>query len=145
MTPNVTRKSITLPSGGTCVVRALSGLDFASMKNKPKAFPVASDLEAVQAGERELTGDEVDSSVAFMEAILTRCCSPITWDGQRKRIVSNKDLDLVADDEITIEELPQADANEIVATAAELSSLTKEAGESAGNFPEGSEVPSQPA
>ena len=145
MEPLTTRKGITLPSGGTCTVRALSAFDFASMKRKPKAFPTGEDLEKVKSGEREMTDTEVETNAAFMETILLRCVSPITWGDSRRRVVEDGDLDQVADDEITIGELPQADAIMIVSEASEISSLGKEAGRKAQNFPEGHKLPSEPS
>lgn len=145
MEPLTTREKITLPSGGTCVVRALSAFDFASMKRKPKAFPTPDDVKSVNEGEREMTDDEIATNAAFMEVILLRCVSPVTWGDSRRKIVEDKDLDLVGDDEITIGELPQADAIEIVSKASSLSNLGREAGQMAQNFPEGCELPSEPA
>jgi hypothetical protein len=115
------------------------------MKKKPKAFPTDDDISKVKSGEREMTEVEVATNAAFMETILLRCVSPITWGETRRRIVEDGDLDQVADDEITIGELPQADAIMIVSEASELSNLGKEAGHKAQNFPEGHELPSEPA
>ena len=95
MEPLTTRKGITLPSGGTCTVRALSAFDFASMKRKPQAFPTGEDLEKVKSGEREMTDTEVETNAAFMETILLRCVSPITWGDNRRRVVEDGDLDQV--------------------------------------------------
>tara|TARA_R110000796_G_scaffold1432_5_gene5750 strand:+ start:749 stop:1129 length:381 start_codon:yes stop_codon:yes gene_type:complete len=115
------------------------------MKRKPQAFPTGEDLEKVKSGEREMTDTEVETNAAFMETILLRCVSPITWGDNRRRVVEDGDLDQVADDEITIGELPQADAIMIVSEASELSSLGKEAGRKAQNFPEGHKLPSEPS
>tara|TARA_R110002096_G_scaffold170911_1_gene343586 strand:- start:160 stop:540 length:381 start_codon:yes stop_codon:yes gene_type:complete len=115
------------------------------MKRKPQAFPTGEDLEKVKSGEREMTDTEVETNAAFMETILLRCVSPITWGDSRRRVVEDGDLDQVADDEITIGELPQADAIMIVSEASELSSLGKEAGRKAQNFPEGHKLPSEPS
>lgn len=145
MEPLTTREKITLPSGGTCVVRALSAFDFTCMKSKPKAFPTPDDVKSVSTGERDMSDDEIATNAAFMEVILLRCASPITWGESRRKIVEDKDLDLVGDDEITIGELPQADAIEIVSKSSALSSLGKEAGQMAQNFPEGHKPTGEPA
>tara|TARA_R110000851_G_scaffold55133_1_gene129519 strand:- start:3841 stop:4221 length:381 start_codon:yes stop_codon:yes gene_type:complete len=115
------------------------------MKRKPQAFPTGEDLEKVKSGQREMTDTEIETNAAFMETILLRCVSPITWGDSRRRVVEDGDLDQVADDEITIGELPQADAIMIVSEASELSSLGKEAGRKAQNFPEGHKLPSEPS
>ena len=131
-----TRQKLTLPSGGTCVVRALSAMDWLAMPRKPQAFPQSSSAEP---DDGELDQKRVEETAAMLESIIARCCSPITWGDERKRIVIGKDLDELGDDEITLEELSQDDANAIVAASAEVNSLTKEAGDSVGNFPEGSD------
>jgi len=106
------------------------------MEKKPKAFPNPDEIKAIESGEREFSDQEIADSGSIMETILLRCCSPITWDDARKRLVTGKDLDQLSDDEILIEELSQADANAIVTAAAEVNNMTEEAGDSVGNFPE---------
>ena len=132
-----TRQKLTLPSGGTCVVRALSAMDWLAMPRKPQAFPQSSNAQ--EPDDDALDAKRVEETAAMLEAIIVRCCSPITWGDERKRIVIGKDLDELGDDEITLEELSQDDANAIVAASAEVNSLTKEAGDSVGSFPEGSD------
>lgn len=150
MQATTTRHNLTLPSGGTCVVRALSALDLGKMPIKPAAFPNPERFKEVAAeGSLEsLTDVEIGNVAKVMEFILlseNRICSPITWGNDRRRVVSNKDLDEVCDDEITVEELPQADADAIVGKVFELGSMTKEAGQSLGTFPQGQEIPSDGA
>jgi hypothetical protein len=139
-----TRKPVTLPSGGTCVIRAFSGMDYATMKKAPKAFPTPSEIENATSA-KDLSSDQMNAGAELIEQLLLRCCSPITWPEEgRKRLVANKDLDQLGPDELTIEELSQQDANFIVATATEISHLKKEAGESVGNFLGESSVPEEP-
>lgn len=132
-----TRKKITLPSGGTCVVRALSGFDYANMKRKPRAFPNPESISQIESGEREVTDAELESGAAFMEAILLNCVSPITYGETRRRIVVGKDLDQIGEDEILLQEIPQEDVSFIVSEVSGMSKMSKEAGEKARNFPEG--------
>ena len=103
------------------------------MKQAPKSFPSQSEIKEISTGE-DLDHDQMNSAAALIEQLLLRCCSPITWPEGRKRIVANKDLDILEEDEITIEELDQLDANHIVSVASKISHIGKEAGETSGNF-----------
>lgn len=132
-------KKITLPSGGTCTVRRMSQSDYIesghapvflrlaaeSKRKAPRAESVENDVEIVRAG------------IDLIKAKLLRCCGAITDGGGHKfKIVDKPNVDDVADDEISIEMLEQADAEAICDAIDELSGLTKEAAEAAAKFPE---------
>lgn len=129
-----TRKKITLPSGASCTIRKLAGLDCLALGFLPQAFPAESkNGEAGKNG--HLTSQEMQMQVKLATATLTRCVSPLSFpDGRRLRIV-DKELDEAAEDEMTIGELDDQDAMFLVNEINALSGLSREAGQQARTFP----------
>lgn len=129
-----TRKEITLPSGGTCVIRKLSPLDLSGLPVMPQAFP--------QEGESKRPVDEnraLQYGLSVSRAILSKCVSKISYkDGDRLVLVKivDKDFGDCGTNEISVEEVEQEDANMIVKEVMELSNMTKEAGQEAAPFRE---------
>jgi hypothetical protein len=75
--------------------------------------------------------------------MLTRCCSRILHNGESYRIVDAPFAD-AKDDEISIDEMPQEDAQAIVTAVQEFSGMTKEAAQRAKPFPQEPEASRQP-
>ena len=139
-----TRKKITLPSGGTVVVRKIAAQDFALHQGE---IPAVYQPEVGRAAPRapgqeyEPSQRQIAEGIRSMRVVLLSCCSPITGaDGIRRKLVE-KDLDQTTDAEITIGELSDQDAQAIVTAVAELTNLGKEAASAARKFPEESETP----
>lgn len=127
------RKQITLPSGGTCVVRGMRAGDFARL---------GEDIPTIYGKQikGEATPSQVKAGVRVMTVALLTCCSPVIMDGKRLRIV-DKDLDLVAEGEISIEELSDADGLTIVNAVCEMSGIGKEVSGNPKTFQEQENVP----
>lgn len=136
---NKARKKITLPSGATCTVRKVSGNDFVTAG----LSPVISALQDSVRKKRptELDDKTLQQMVKVTSMMLLRCVGVITnEDGSKVKIV-DKPIDDLADDETTIEELDQVDANMIVDEIHRLSGLKKEAATAAAPFPEEQAAP----
>ena len=128
-----TRKKITLPSGGTVVVRKIAAQDFALHQGE---IPAVYQPEGRPAKEGEPSQRQIAAGIRSMRVALLSCCSPTTGaDGIRRKLVE-KDLDQTTDAEITIGELSDQDAQAIVTAVAELTNLGKEAASAARKFPE---------
>ena len=124
-----TRKLIELPSGARVKIRRLSIYDVLQAEQPPKN---ATEAQRIAAG------------VSMAKAILTRCTGEIRLpSGDRVRIV-DKHFDSCGADEISIEEVDQADADKIVAEVHALSEV-KEAGAKPKPFPENSSSEHTPA
>jgi len=136
------RQKITLPSGGVCMVRKVSGRDFIA----GGLAPVISELKiqrAKRAAGPARTEDapidmrEVELVAKCQTMMLCRCVGEITFPGDEKVRIVDKPFDQCSDSEISIEEIDQEDANFLAATINRLSGLTKEAAVAAAPFPEG--------
>lgn len=79
----------------------------------------------------------IEAMAGLTRVKLTRCCGTITMpDGKTTfKIVDKPNIDDVADNEVSIDELDQADAEAICAAVDELSGLKKEAVQAAATFP----------
>jgi hypothetical protein len=134
------RKQITLPSGGTCVVRKLAQTDLIACGLMPMFLQFVKQRPTKGA---ELTDEQTVKLVEQMAQIktvqLTRCAGSILSDGKRYKIVDKPNLDEVGENEISIEEMDQSDAEAICSAVDELSGLRKEAAEAAAKFPAGQE------
>ena len=90
---SATRKAITLPGGGKCVVRRLTANDFAITEGEIPIFHEPA------AGRETKTGPskrQIESGVRFLRVVLLCCVSPITLpDGTTPLMVS---WDLVTDE-----------------------------------------------
>jgi hypothetical protein len=131
----MTRKKITLPGGATCVVRRITGNDFAMTEGE---IPIPADVadnpkspeDAIRKAKRQ-----VENGVRFLRVALLCCCSPLTFpDGSRRKIV-DRELDQIGEQEITIGELSDADAKAIGDEVIELTGIGKEAAQAARPFP----------
>lgn len=142
---NKGRKTITLPSGGTCVVRKLAESDFIA------AGQTVLLLNLIDPERRRKKAVEVDEEKAFQALVdlhnvmLTSCCGRITFPDKTVAKIVQKPFDECTDAEITIEELAQPDAAAIIQAVKELSGMTKEAVQAARSFPEAAESSHRPA
>lgn len=131
----LSRKEITLPSGGTCIIRKLSPLDLTGLKVLPQAFPQESKTGTKKVAEK----DAVEYGLAVTRAILSKCVGKISVkDGERMALIRivDKPFDDCGTNELSIEEVEQSDADFIVKEVLELSSMNKEAGQLAEPFPQ---------
>lgn len=133
------RKQITLPSGGRCVVRKISQSDYIASGQAPVFLKIGKQGRKPVV-EANLTDAELVKMIEAMAGLtrvkLSRCCGAVTTkDGARFKIVDKPNVDDLADDEISIDELDQADAEAICAAIDELSGLKKEAVQAADTFP----------
>jgi hypothetical protein len=124
------RIKITLPSGATCFVRALTGQDFVLH---------GIDIPLLYGAEKRSNGKptkkEIEGGVQWVRIALLAACSPLTLpDSSRLRIV-DKDLDLCTDGEISIGELSDRDVGFIFDRVVELSGAGKEDAAKAATFP----------
>ena len=132
----MTRKKITLPSGGTCVVRKVSAADLAVH---------TGDIPVIDGSHHPVSAEpskaDVARGVQYLRIATLVCCSPLTMpDGRRLRVV-DRDLDKLLDGELAIGELDDADAQFIFDQVAELSGFRKEVAESAKPFLEEQKTP----
>lgn len=130
-----TRKTLTLPSGATCVIRKLAARDFLSLGEIPMtmADPSKRPNNAPTAADKAW-------SAKLSIIILTKCCGPIELDGEALKIV-DKDFGDAAKDEISIDEVEVKDSAEIINAVQEFSGFGKEAASTAKPFPEESKAP----
>jgi hypothetical protein len=128
-----TRRKLTLPSGGTCVVRGLTGEDFLLVEAEIPCLYSPGTSKPRRPTEKTKEHD-IHAGLQFARVALLRGSSPITWPAGRRRIVE-KDLDLCGNDEITIGELKQEDAQAICDAVIQLSGAGKEAADAARTFP----------
>ena len=128
-----TRRKITLPSGGTCVVRGLTGEDFLLVEADIPCIYSPGSTKPKRTTDKP-SDDQIRAGLQFARVALLRGSSPITWPEGRRRIVE-KDLDVCGADEITIGELKQADAQAICDAVIQLSGAGKEAADAARTFP----------
>lgn len=125
-----TRKWLDLPSGARVKIRRLSIYDVMLAEQPPKN---ATEAQRIAAG------------LSLVKIILTRCTAEIRHaDGTRQRIVDKHFKDC-GDDELSVEELDQADADKINAEVHAISDLGKGAGEQPKPFPENSSSERPPA
>ena len=128
-----TRRSITLPGGGKCVVRRLTANDFAITEGE---IPIFNEPAIGRETKGEPTKRQIERGVRFLRVILLCCVSPITMpDGSRVKI-TDKELDQASEKELTIGEMTDDDARAILDVVTELSGLGKEAADAASPFPE---------
>jgi len=138
---NPTRKKLTLPSGATCVIRALSlreRLSFQKGPPRPEGKP-----DGEQQG-----GEDVEFGFRIQEMILLQVCQSILLsDGREAEIIpaTVKPLHRL-ESQIAVDEFDQADADAIVRGVFEMSGIQigKEAAKAAPTFPEEKAVPGQP-
>ena len=129
----MSRRTLTLPSGSTCVVRKLSRLDFIGSDRIPQAFAVVDEKRASTADTAALN----DFAATLGRISMVKACGAITQvDGRRLRIVS-KHFAECGPDEVAVEEIPDGDADAIINAVAELTGMTQEAGREAAPFPAG--------
>lgn len=132
------RKKITLPSGATLVMRRVTGMDYvlAGCAEFPDFLRIVSDKEPEKALAK-MTPAKMAEWHRLSLAVIARCCSPLrAADGSKCKLVA-KELDECGDDEMTLEELDQADFEAIQTAFTELS---QEAGRKARPFPEQSQA-----
>lgn len=88
-------------------------------------------------------GDDIAKGVRLAKFALTNPANgPLEYDGETARIV---DKPVAGENEITIGELDQEDANEIVRQVMEFSGLTKAGQEARKTFPETANAGAEPA
>lgn len=129
---NPTRKAITLPGGGKCVVRRLTANDFAITEGEIPIFHEPAASRETKAGPSKR---QIESGVRFLRVVLLCCVSPITLlDGSRVKI-TDKEMDQAGPNELTTGEMTDDDARAILDVVTELSGLGKEAADAARPFP----------
>lgn len=133
-------KSIVLPSGARCQVRAaqMAELIFASGKLSVLEFQnVMSDaVEKQRDGKaKELTRAEWDVMLTWRRALLLRCVGRLTHPGGLKQRIVDKPFDECGPDEIAPELLSDEDVQEIVDQIESLVVLPKEAATNVATFP----------
>lgn len=140
----MSKKQITLPSGGKCTVRKIAQSDYLASGQGIQLIQLARTGRSLTTQKaNELSDADAAKMLQIMVDVtkvkLTRCCGVITQpDGTRVKIVDKPDVDDVGEGEVSIELLDQDDANAICAAVDELSGMTKEAARAAATFPEGS-------
>jgi len=127
-----TRKAIKLPSGASCVIRKLCGMDFLNSKEIPQVFGEPSKESKSAAA--------VERGVAISRLALTRACSPLTMPDKRRLKIVEKELDELKPGEIAVEEMSDEDANAIITGVLELTNMTREAATTIAPFPEKQEA-----
>lgn len=135
-----TRKQITLPSGGRCVVRKISQADYIASGHAPVFLQIGKQGRKPVAEPGEMSDAELMKMIEAMSGLtrvkLTRCCGTVTTaDGTQLKIVDKSNVDDLAENEVSIDELDQADAEAICAAVDELSGFKKEAVQAAATFP----------
>lgn len=126
---NPTRKTLTLPSGATVLIRKMKGRDFFELGEAPGG------LEKRTKDSPPLKPHELAWLVASNNLILTKCTGPICYGDGSKRTIVNKPFALTSEAEISIEELEDADGEFIIKEVGEFSNEGREAGRQALKFP----------
>lgn len=136
-------KQLTLPSGATCAVRKLAAYDFIELGNIPTPLLVETTKKKLESNDfPKISKEDLAFGVALARLALTRACSPLRSATGGEFIIVDKPFHKCAANEISIEELEQADADMIVAEVTALSKMAKEAADKAKPFPEKQEVAS---
>lgn len=120
-----TRKEIKLPSGGVVMLRPPSMLDLMQVGEPP-----ASLQRRARTGDiREpLSGTELAWHVRSSRAVLLHCTGRIRWTNpDRTARLVEKPFDECRDDEMTVEDLSDADARAILDAVGALRQETAEA------------------
>ena len=124
------RKLLTLPSGAVVMIRKLLARDYLTSKEIPIMDLVGKRSKASQ---EEISSDNIQVSIVLAKIILTACTSQFVFGGVTYRIVDKATADC-ADNELSIEDLDQADADAIVAEVNSFSGWTPQAAEAAKPF-----------
>lgn len=119
-------QTLALPSGATVCVRKPALSDFLAVGLHPGNLP-----QKKQPG--DYTPKDLETLNAYWRMVLSRCCHGFEFEGERLKIVTTPES---KDDEITIEELDQQDAEAMMARVNELMIQEKEAAVTATTFPE---------
>jgi hypothetical protein len=126
---NPTRKTITLPSGATVLIRKMKGRDFFELGEAPR------DIEKRTAESPPLKAHELAWLVESNNLILTKCTGPICYPDGTKRTIVNKPFAQTSEAELSIEELDDVDGEAIIAAVTAFSDEGREAGREALKFP----------
>src|ERR1051326_7813657 len=132
-------KRITLPSGGSCLVRKISQRDYIASGLMPVILRLSkmTETDVRKKASEEEEAKAIEHLTRMVEVKLFNCVGKISYpDGRTVRIV-DKRFDDCKDDEISIDEVSQADAAAIVEAVDELSGLRKEAAAAASKFRQG--------
>lgn len=130
------RKSLTLPSGATTVVRKLSRMDFLDQDRFPVAYLVSSAQKASGAQEGGYTEEQAKFAARIGCVCLLKACGRLRYPDGKVVTIVNKQFDECTDNEVTIEELDDRDAEVIIREVTKLSAITKEDAAEAATFPE---------
>lgn len=126
-----TRKTLTLPSGATVLIRKMKGRDFFELGEAPASLEKRTERHP----QDPLRPDELAWLVASNNLILTKCTGPICDPDGSKRTLVNKPFALTSEAEISIEELEDEDGEAIIKAVNEFSQEGREAGRQALKFP----------
>ena len=142
-----TRKTITLKSGASLLIRAPTQFDNVAVGEPPAAMMKRAKARKTEPpGEEDatpLTQPEIEYNVRVARTLLARCTGPLRLpDGTELRIV-DKPFHLCTDAEVGIDEMEDDDAQEILAA---ISTLRKEAANAVKPFPAAApQTPGEPA
>jgi hypothetical protein len=134
MTIKGERRTITLPSGATVLIRPVREGDYLSTGLLPLVLQLRKNGTADSRRERELTETDLKVQRQVDRMILCECTAHYRVGNRRLRIV-DKHFGDEAEDELVIEDLPPADAKAILAAVKQLSGLDEEAAAAAAPFP----------
>jgi hypothetical protein len=129
------RKQLTLPSGATTTVRALTAMDFAAAGlNRPNTLKDEPETD-------EPSAEGLAFGFQVTKLALLRACGHFKdKDGKLFKIVDKPHYETIRTrtfTEICFEELDQEDSRAILDAVSELTNLGKEAAQAAESFPEG--------
>lgn len=128
---HTTRKTITLPSGATVVIRKMKGSDFIELGEAPASLADAPE----RARDSKPTAKELEWMAGSNRVILSRCTGPVCFqNGTRRRIVDRPFAE-TGESELSIEEMDDADAAAIITAVSEFTQCGREAARKAQPFP----------
>jgi hypothetical protein len=137
-------KSIVLPSGARCQVRALQMADYIFAAG---ALPITDFLKLAQGrpksaaeegktvSEDQFTPAEWDARLRLRRTVLLKCVGKVTHPGGLKQRIVDKPFDECGPDELAPELISDTDANEICNQVNSLVEIPKEVATNVATFP----------
>lgn len=138
---SLARKSLTLPSGKTTEIRALTPIDCAVLGKYPTT--IADDKGGDDDEEKEPTPEQREHIIGIQKLCLYAGCGLIIGKDGRAELLVDKPFYALnkpkpkTHTEICIAELDQRDCDLIISEVLALTGLRKEAAVKAATFPEG--------
>lgn len=134
--PYLKRKKITLPSGASARIRPISANDYlAEFGNVPIGIRRQLEESMKSKKENEIGEKEIDFVRRLGKIVLLKCCGAID-SAEGRLVIVDKPQHECSDTEVSIEEIPQSDANHISDEVFKISGMTKEAADISAKFPE---------